>query len=116
MFESFDINNLYKATVVDHGSILSVENVGGCVSYLSDTEPTYYETILHILGDEMIDINNPKRVINSEIKVPSIVMPRTSRNGHLYTIVEDSLVKYRDTITDENVSSYKKTLFGYKLK
>ena len=116
MFESYDINNLYKATIVDHGSVLSMENVGGCISYMSDTRPIYYETILHILGNEIVDINNPKRVINSEIKVPSRVMPRTSRDGHLYTIVEDSLVKYIDTTTNENVQLLKKTIFGNKLR
>ena len=29
-------------------------------------------------------------------------MPRTSRNGHLYTIVEDSLVKYKETTKNKN--------------
>ena len=116
MFESYDVNNLYKATIVDYGSILSMVNVGGCVSYTSDTIPIYYESILHIFGNEMVDINNPKRVINSEIKVPSRVMPRISENGHLYTVVEDSLVKYKGTITDENVKTLKKTIFGNKMR
>ncbi len=116
MFESYDINNLYKATIEDHGSIVSMENVGGCIGYTSDTKPTYYETILQILGNEMVDINNPKRAINSEIKGPSRSMPRTSSNGHLYTVVGDSIVKYKDTIKRKNVKLLKRTIFGNKLK
>ena len=116
MFENYDTNNLYKATIVDYGSIISMENVGGCFTFMSDIEPTYYETILYILGNEIVDINNLKRVINSEIKVPSSVMPRTSRNGHLYTVVEDSLVKYKDTITNENAKSLRRTMFFDKLR
>ena len=36
MFESYDINNLYKATIEDHGSIVSMENVGGCIGYITN--------------------------------------------------------------------------------
>ena len=41
MFENYDTNNLYKATIVDYGSIISMENVGGCFTFMSDIEPTY---------------------------------------------------------------------------
>ena len=110
MSKSYDINNLYEATIVDHGTILSLENVGGCIGYSSETAPTYYETILHIIDNEMIDINNPKRFINSEIKDPTEVMPRTSMNGHMYTVVEDSLVKYEGTLTNKNEKVLKRTM------
>ena len=116
MFESYDIDNLYKATVVDHGNILFMDNVGGCIGFVSDEAPIRYETILNIVDNEMVDINNPNRVMNSEIKVPAESIPITSRNGHLYTVVEDSLVKYKNTIINEDVKSLKRTLFGNKLK
>ena len=54
--------------------------------------------------------------INSEIKVPSRSMPRTSSNGHLYTVVGDSIVKYKDTIKRKNVKLLKRTIFGNKLR
>lgn len=116
MFEIYDLDNLYKATIADCGNIISMENIGGCISYMSDRETIYYETILYIFDNKIIDINNPKRVMNSEIKVPSRVMPRTSKNGHLYAVVEDSVVKYKDTITNGNAKVLKRTLFGNKLK
>ena len=93
-----------------------MDNISGCVGFMSVTEPTYYETILYILVNEMVDIYNTKRVINSEIKVPSRVMPRTSGDGHLHTIVEDSIVKCKDTIKNENGYSLKRTIFDNKVR
>lgn len=116
MFETYDLDYLYKATIADCGKIISMENVGGCIGYTSDRETIYYETILYIFDSKIIDINNPKRVMNLEIKVPSRVMPITSKNGHLYTVVEDSLVKYKGTITNGNEKVLKRTLCGNKLR
>lgn len=115
MPKSNDKYNLYTATIEDCGRIISMENAGGCVGYMSEKEPTYYETILYVLGDEIVDINNPKRVINPEIKVPSSVMPKISRNGHLYTVMEDSLVNI-DAITNKNVKSLKRTKFNNQIR
>lgn len=98
---NYDADNLYKATVVDHGGIISMENVGGCIGFSSDRGPRSYETILHIQDEVIVDINNPTRIVNPEIKVPTMVMPRTSGNGHLYTVVEDSLVKCESLSEEE---------------
>ena len=104
MITDYDMDNLYVATIIDHGVILSMDNVGGCISFSSEDEPSQYSTILHIYCGEMIDLDNPSRVMNSEIETPAMETPRISNDGHLYTVVENSMVKYKDAL-NKNTNS-----------
>ena len=101
MFEKYEIDNLFYCTIEDMLPI-GMTNFGGAIS----VEGTYsgaYETILLYRDGKYYDINNLDRVINL-VRCPQREMPVVSNNNHLYTIIEETLIPYREkNFTDKNI-------------
>ena len=101
MFEKYEIDNLFYCTIEDMLPI-GMTNFGGAIS----VEGTYsgaYETILLYRDGKYYDINHLDRVINL-VRCPQMEMPVVSNNNHLYTIIEETLIPYREkNFTDKNI-------------
>lgn len=101
MFEKYEIDNLFYCTIEDMLPI-GMTNFGGAIS----VEGTYsgaYETILLYRDGKYYDINHLNRVINL-VRCPQREMPVVSNNNHLYTIIEETLIPYREkNFTDKNI-------------
>lgn len=101
MFEKYEIDDLFYCTIEDMLPI-GMTNFGGAIS----VEGTYsgtYDTILLYRDGKYYDINHLDRVINL-VRCPQREMPVVSNNNHLYTIIEETLIPYREkNFTDKNI-------------
>lgn len=101
MFEKYEIDDLFYCTIEDMLPI-GMTNFGGAIS----VEGTYsgaYETILLYRDGKYYDINHLNRVINL-VRCPQREMPVVSNDNHLYTIIEETLIPYREkNFTDKNI-------------
>ena len=99
MFEKYDIDELYTCTVREYGPF-AIENVGGCISILSD-KVKIYETIVQRHESEhhvyYTDIFHSARFINV-IDPPFVGIPRSSFGGKLYVLDTESLIKYSECL------------------
>lgn len=101
MFEKYNIDDLYYCTMQDMVPI-GITNFGGCISIEGSYDRTY-ETIVYFKDGKYYDINHIERIINV-IKCPQMNCPTMSSNHHLYILLEETLVPYREqNYTDKNI-------------
>lgn len=101
MFEKYEIDDLFYCTIEDMMPI-GMTNCGGAIS-IEGAYGGAYETILLYRNGKYYDINHLDRVINL-VRCPQREMPITSNNRHLYVIIEETLIPYRErNYTDKNV-------------
>lgn len=93
MFEKYLIDDLYYCTVQDMVP-LGITNFGGAIS-IESVNNCEYETIVCLRNGKYYDINNLYRVLNV-VNCPQMHCPLTSNDNHLYILLEDTLVPYRE--------------------
>lgn len=93
MFEKFLIDDLYYCTIEDMIP-LGITNFGGAIS-IESVDNREYAAIVCLRNGKYYDINNLDRILNV-VNCPQIKGPLTSKDNHLYILLQDTLVPYRE--------------------